>query len=109
MGTNYYAKNKTCPMCGQSTNPIHIGKSSGGWQFSFQYNGGKFYTNITEMKIWLADKEIWNEYGEKIPHSDFWELVESKQTHNNMNHAERFPTKNNFVIDGYSFTDGHFS
>lgn len=38
MGTNYYAHQKQdeCPTCGRSDEcePIHIGKSSGGWHFA---------------------------------------------------------------------------
>ena len=42
MGTNYYTKINNCDKCGRY-DKIHLGKSSAGWQFYFQYNGGKYY------------------------------------------------------------------
>ena len=41
MGTNYYLHHpqETCPCCGQVVhNPLHLGKSSGRWAFTFQGN-----------------------------------------------------------------------
>ena len=35
MGTNYYLHEKPpCKCCGRSNEPLHIGKSSGGWCFA---------------------------------------------------------------------------
>lgn len=34
MGTNYYYHTDNCPHCGRGDEPLHIGKSSGGWCFS---------------------------------------------------------------------------
>lgn len=35
MGTNYYLHTKPdCECCGRGFEPLHIGKSSGGWCFS---------------------------------------------------------------------------
>jgi len=79
MGTNYYVKFDTCPTCGKAENSIHLGKSSYGWRFMFQYNEGRFYKNINEMKEWLADKKIVNEYGDRVLKSDFWTMVKAKQ------------------------------
>jgi hypothetical protein len=106
MGTNYYAKLNRCKECGRG-DVIHLGKSSCGWQFFFQYNGGKFYKNIEEMKEWLKDKYIENEYGEKVNVNEFWKLVEEKKKEIN-NHSERYASANDFIIDGYSFTDSEF-
>ena len=113
MGTNYYIKTETCPTCGYKPDGIHLGKSSGGWQFSFQYNGGQYYKNVAEMKKWLADKKIENEYGEEVLHKEFWEMVKFKQKEK-LNHAkymhEKYPSYNTeLIIDGYSFSDCVFS
>jgi hypothetical protein len=107
MGTNYYTA-KHCPTCGHKEEDKHIGKSSGGWQFSFQWNGGKYYKNYKELIAWLKGRTIINEYGEEISLDDFIKLVESKQSEKS-NHALISPSERDFVIDGYSFTDCEFS
>jgi len=118
MGTNYYTATKRCPECGHKPEGIHLGKSSWGWQFSFQYNGGIYYKNVPEMREWLKDKQIENEYGEPITHDEFWKMVEEKQKPEFKNHAEyvkeTYPTiealyERDHIIDGYSFTDAVFS
>jgi hypothetical protein len=115
MGTNYYTKTKKCPECGHQPEGIHLGKSSGGWQFSFQYNGGQYYKNVEEMKEWLKDKAILDEYGNSISNKEFWVMVERKQKEEKLNHAkfchEKYPytRETEHVIDGYSFSDCEFS
>jgi len=109
MGTNYYARINICKDCGRY-DEIHVGKSSAGWVFSFQYNGGKFYKNISEMKKWLKSKRIFDEYDEEISYDEFWEMVKEKQRNKkNRNHAESYkdyPSEQ--VIGGYSFSDVEF-
>lgn len=107
MGTNYYAKINKCKECGNSEQ-IHLGKSSVGWTFSFQYNGGKYYKNIKQMKEWLKDKVIIDEYGGSIDSKKFFSMVEKKQKENKK-HAESYKSKSDFIIGGYSFTDREFS
>lgn len=107
MGNNFYTRINECDKCGRY-NEIHLGKSSAGWQFSFQYNGGKFYKDIKEMKAWLKGKQIWDEYGEKISYKRFWQLVASKQKWERLNHSKEYPG-NTLLIDGYSFSDYEFS
>jgi len=108
MGTNYYIEKDKCVTCGHSEQAIHLGKSSGGWKFSFQYNGGNYYHNIKEMKLFTADKVITNEYGEIISDKAFWEMVDLKQVSKNLSHAEEYRSDSERVIDGYSFSDGEF-
>lgn len=116
MGTNYYTKEKTCPTCKHTPTPIHLGKSSYGWQFSFQYNGGRFYKNVEEMREWLKGKKITDENGGQTSYEAFWRMVDEKQRNpENKNHAEYVHNTintvrdNDFVIDGYSFSDCEFS
>ena len=109
MGTNYYTKLNNCEKCGRY-DEIHLGKSSGGWQFSFQYNGGKFYKNVPEMKEWLIGKVIWDEYGRSVSQEEFWQMINDKQKEEKLNHAQKFSTyETEMVIDGYSFSDCQFS
>lgn len=70
MGTNYYW-NKTekppCTHCGRPylEEPIHIGKSSGGWCFSLHVTDE--IKSLDDWKIiFESDGVIKNEYGEEI-------------------------------------------
>jgi len=108
MGTNYYTRKKECKECGRYEK-IHLGKSSFGWQFSFQYNGGQYYKNLKEMKEWLKGRNIWDEYSEQIMQKDFWKMIKEKQIDTNSNHASENPSETEKVIDGYSFSDTEFS
>lgn len=108
MGTNYYTKENECDHCGRF-DEIHLGKSSMGWQFSFQYNGGQYYKNVEEMKVWLESKTITNEYGDKVSNEQFWTMVKKKQVPTNSNHASQYNCYDTeMVINGYSFSDGEF-
>lgn len=114
MGTNFYTKTDKCKTCGHKPEGIHLGKSSGGWQFSFQYNGGTYYKNVEEMREWLKDKRIEDEYGGEVSHEAFWAMVAEKQKPEFKNHALEMikSDKSSYdeqVIDGYSFTDANFS
>lgn len=115
MGTNFYAKTNRCKTCGHKPEDIHLGKSSAGWQFTFQYNRGKYYKNVGEMKEWLKGKVIRNEYGQRISRLAFWRMVKDKQTPKNKNHAKemhkQYPNsrKVDLIIEGYSFTNCEFS
>lgn len=113
MGINYYIQTEQCKTCGHKSEGIHLGKSSAGWQFSFQYNGGKYYKTVRQMKKWLEDKDIEDEYGDSIDHKTFWKMIQTKQKEK-LNHAKycqkNYPSRDTeFTIDGYSFSDCEFS
>ncbi len=110
MGTNYYAvRNKPTVR-----EPIHIGKSSYGWRFLFQYQDEKWneppvvWHNYKEVKDWLkkytVDSDefvIMNEYDEIISYDDFINMVKEKQkTKVHDEHADN--------VNGYRFTEGWF-
>ena len=116
MGTNYYLV-KNGPTCGT---PIHIGKSSFGWLFSFQTQNEKWneppiiwntYGQVKDtLKRMTVDSDkyaIVDEYDEIIPYDAFIKMVDEKQNdpHNRKN-------KDNFAyarnVDGYRFTDEEF-
>ena len=114
MGTNYYAKATACATCGHKPEGIHLGKSSCGWQFTFQYNKEKYYKNIKEMKKWLKDKRIINEYGEDVSNKEFWAMIETMKnglSHYNYvkNKQSEFFGEHELLIDGYSFINTEFS
>lgn len=107
MGRNFYIREYECGKCGRYEE-VHLGKSSGGWEFAFQYNGGRYYKNIEELREWLKDKQILDESGCEIPYKEFWSLVESKK--GGLSHTKEYPKDTtSFSIDGYDFTDSSFS
>lgn len=115
MGTNYYVKGDVCDHCGRGDNDTHLGKSSAGWQFSFQYNGGQYYKNVEEMKEWLKDKDIYDEYDRPVTYDDFWAMVEQKQNNpKNSSHYKECKAaygsrEHILLVDGYTFINCEFS
>lgn len=109
MGTNYRTKINICPCCKRPEEEVHLGKSSDGWSFALQYNGGRFYTNFEEMKEWLKDKVIENEYGEKVSKEEFVKLVESKKKIKDPEVEREIKGCDIKKINGYKFFDWEFS
>lgn len=59
--------------------PIHIGKSSAGWQFIFNHNDWKHFDKTLEsLQNFIAQSEIEDEYGSPITSEEFWSMVQSK-------------------------------
>lgn len=104
MGTNYYAKINICPTCKRPEEEIHLGKSSYGWKFMFQYNGGKMYQTAEEMRRWLVGKVIEDEYGKRVSQKAFWKMVHDKQ-----NQQGGKTHDGTMKIEGYDFFDREFS
>lgn len=116
MGTNYYAVKN-----GPSTKePIHIGKSSYGWLFSFQAQNEPWndppvvWNSITQVRDWLKkytvdsnEYVIMDEYDDVISFDDFFAKVEAKQNDPHCkNNPDNFSYSRN--VDGYRFTEGWF-
>ena len=97
MGTNYYAIPKATEELrkriisaverGDFINAkimipdkIHIGKSSGGWQFCFNHNDWEYFEkNRESIEVFLLSCEIFDEYDMCISNYDFWQMVEAKK------------------------------
>lgn len=119
MGTNYYAVKRKPTI----SEPIHIGKSSVGWLFLFQYQNERMWdeipcvwNNYDQVKEWLkkytvgenAPYVIINEYDEIISYDDFIDLVDTKQKEErNQKNPDNFEYCDN--VDGYRFAKGDFS
>ena len=116
MGTNYYAvKNRPT-----TSSPIHIGKSSAGWLFSFHDYEDNWndppvcWHTYGQVKDWLkkytVDSDnyvILNEYDEIVSFDDFFEMVDSKQKDK---HCRENPDNFHYSrnVDGYRFKEGEF-
>ncbi len=70
MSTNYYLHQKPdCECCGRSFEPLHIGKSSGGWCFSLHVMPDDGINTLDDWRvIWAAPGAfVRDEYGERVP------------------------------------------
>ena len=60
---------------------VHIGKSSYGWEFLFNYNNFKYYQPTRSSISDFLEKNkdcFFNEYGEKVDITEFWDMVDKK-------------------------------
>lgn len=116
MGTNYYAVRNRPTV----HDPIHIGKSSAGWLFSFQTQNDRWsepvviWNTYGQVKSWLykhtvLDKDfvIMNEYDEIVSFEEFFDIVDTKQADEySRSNPDNFSYAKN--VDGYRFTDEDF-
>ena len=136
MGTNYYYKSKEpchhtnketsedfcCDCFDTDLKMRHIGKSSMGWTFSFKAHPELGINSFQDYLEELSDKDIYNEYGEKIELSELYDLIKVKQENpENKNHTiccrndENYDVRNHGENDcyvdaeGYSFSLTEFS
>lgn len=93
-------------------NSIHIGKSSMGWLFNFQYQPQ--WKTYDEVKAFILDKEkmkdkvLVDEYGEEITPEELIEKIDFKQNdERNLNNPDNFTYSDN--VNGYRFSKGDFS
>ena len=60
---------------------VHIGKSSYGWEFLFNYNNFKYYepTRSSISDFLKKNKDcLFDEYGGKVDITEFWDMVDRK-------------------------------
>lgn len=126
MGTNYYVAKNLCECCNRYDEEYHIGKSSGGWAFSFQ---GYPAVRLTSWKAWkefLKNQIIMDEYGERINYESFVHMIETYKApgyvhedgRKNLQHNEQGKIDNRPWFnpeydwddeDGYAFCSREFS
>lgn len=66
MGENYYLHFEHCPHCGRSDDPLHIGKSSGGWCFSLHVIPEMGLTSLEAWGRMLDVGTIRDEYNKML-------------------------------------------
>lgn len=93
-------------MINEMTKEIHIGKSSGGWQFVFRTNDEYYNHTIKELYKFIEDSinsgkwEFKDEYGDNMILSSFKDMVKSKKNEWNYQ-TYRFEHP-----DSYSYDNG---
>ncbi len=113
MGTNYYhRKDDVCPTCGREDEDVHIGKSSGGWTFSF--HGTDDIRSWEQWRAALAYGRIEDEYGRALTLPEFEELVAAKL--GGLRHYDEMEREYPNSMwgewldpEGHSFSGGEFS
>lgn len=86
---------------------IHIGKRSFGWQFLWDYHGGKYYrANLEDVKKFLSnpDYEIVDEYGETYTFEQFFNEEVGKSLYEGRNGLEEGLSSYFFISDGLRFS-----
>ena len=126
MGTNYYVAENHCECCERYDEAYHIGKSSGGWAFTFQGYRAERLVSWPQWKEFLKDKMIMDEYGERINYDWFVHFIETVKSpdftrtdgkknllHNEQGRTGKYPWFNpEYDWDdelGYSFSSREFS
>lgn len=83
MGTNYYFySDKQCGECDREVEPVHIGKSSGGWCFALHVmpeEGINTWQDWLDMFENYKNSYIKNEYGEVTKLSEFISTVTERE------------------------------
>jgi hypothetical protein len=129
MGTNYYVATNHCECCDRYDEEFHIGKSSGGWSFSFRGYRAERLVSWQAWKQFLKNRVIMDEYGERIDYDWFVEYIENEKApqhtgsdgHVNLQHNEqaRKPSPSGYTWfnpeydwdddQGYAFCSREFS
>lgn len=81
MGTNYYLHPKPdCECCGRPLEPLHIGKSSGGWCFALHVDPDKGINTLDDWrKLWAYPGTlIRNEYGDTVHVEDMERIITNR-------------------------------
>jgi hypothetical protein len=118
MGTNYYVQTppceNACKHCSASES-IHLGKSSGGWRFSFQADAD--WAPDTAFADWMKlalNGQIVDEYGRPHTIADLLSLIHDKRELRS--HMKPQPDLGMhrvyddwFVSDGHEFSTREFS
>lgn len=108
MGTNFYVQKDYCENCGRF-DEIHIGKSSIGWQFTFEGTKYKSFAEWCQI-LRASDIIIRDEHENVVRFTDLLLLIKQKQADiTNRKHAVEYPKNNWEDIEGYQFIGTDFS
>lgn len=112
MSTNYYfnPQREACLTCERSFEPLHIGKLSGGWEFTFAGHEKLGILTFADWRVVLqTGGTIVDEYGRAVSLDDFVALVKASRKGDNRNHAKLlYPVNARLDPDGWAFIDGEF-
>lgn len=105
MGTNYYLYTSVCLQCGRGDEPLHIGKSSGGWCFSLHVDPDKGINDLPDLESrWSTpDAVIRDEYGRAVTPEEIRAVItERKWSRTDMPLPESWYRDNHAVPGPYN-------
>jgi hypothetical protein len=90
--------------------PIHIGKSSAGWEFLFNLNEKKYYNDRESLILFLKNNKIVNEFSIEFSFDEFWNtIVENrKNVKKNVNGNGNQEYNKYITINNLEFLDCEF-
>ena len=88
MGTNYYIQTKPCAHCGRSDEPVHIGKSSGGWHFALHIYPDAGINSLDDWRPRLALEPIVDEYGSEVSYADMLAIITQRKSRAKINWSQ---------------------
>jgi len=105
MGTNYYFESAAtaCPTCKHNTSePLHIGKSSGGWCFSLHVIPDQ---NLNDFESWKtrfneAHSTIKDEYGCEFTPNEMLEIITKREFVGNQSLRNDIWFSRNSAVEG---------
>lgn len=115
MGTNYYVTTNICPCCQRGDKPMHIGKNSSGWAFTFRGYKCQVPT-IQSAQDWVniftdPTARIKDEYDRVISPADFWNMVRAAKngrSHHKFcvadEYSETWEDAEGYVFNGREFS-----
>lgn len=135
MGTNYYFRYNLCKCCDRY-DELHIGKSSGGWQFLFHcidedidlhnIDPKSILLDISETHVVIDSYEVWkkfinkfvleygiakifDEYDREVTPAELYDKIDSKRKLLSHYHNVKEDRQCFLDPDGHSFIRGEFS
>ena len=78
MGTNYYWHEDICPHCKRTSEPIHIGKSSGGWCFALHILPELGITTLEDWQAKWKTGVILDEYNSTISPDEMLQTITNR-------------------------------
>lgn len=81
MGTNYYwHERKPCEKCGRPFEPLHIGKSSGGWCFTLHIIPERGINDLPDWeRLWKRKGYILDEYGDRVDPKMMSKIIRNRE------------------------------
>lgn len=99
MGTNYYVHGPKCQECGRSSEPRHIGKSSGGWCFGLHVYPEEGIHDLGDwVRYWsVSDLYILNEYDDRVQDDEMKKIITERHWNTKFVHDDEFLAMNHAV------------
>ena len=69
---------------------VHLGKSSAGWKFLWNFHDNKYYFDKDSLFEFIRDGRVINEYGQLIPNEEFIQMALNHEPNGKIINKEYF-------------------